>query len=143
MTDPKSDARAETSFYVEDGALFLANRDLRMDMVMPAGEVSDPRIATRAHSSRASLLTSHVALHVRNGSAKFDNSAAATAEMLKSAHYGRPRHVSLDERSLKLTPLSVESFGCLDKRSGELADQMAISVVGGGWRRDSSQGHRQ
>lgn len=41
-------------------------------------------------------------VHLRNGSASSDGSAAQTSEARKRQYYARPGHVSFDERSYKL-----------------------------------------
>ena len=46
-------------------------------------------------------------------------------------HYARPGHVSFDERSDKLTPFAVESFGRLGVEGSYFIEQLAASVVGG------------
>ena len=70
--------------------------------------------------------------HPRGGSADHDGAAAPIPEARKRQHYARPGHVSFDEPSHKLGPLSVESFGRLGAEGSKLIDQLAASVVEGG-----------
>ena len=43
----------------------------------------------------------------------------------------RPRHVSFDERSFKLTTLAVESFGYLGEEGYTFIDELATHAAGG------------
>ena len=70
-------------------------------------------------------------VHMRDGSADRDGSAASTSEVRKRNHYARVRQVSFDERSHKLVTLVVESFRRLGKGGSQLIDQLAASIVGG------------
>ena len=70
-------------------------------------------------------------VHLQAGSADHDGSAASTSETRMRQHYARPGHVSFDERSDKLTPFAVESFGRLGVEGSYFIDQLAASVVGG------------
>ena len=67
-------------------------------------------------------------------------SAASTSEACKRKHYARPGHVSLDERSLKITTLAVESYGRLGVEGRNFIDQLGARVVGrGGWGVDGKE----
>ena len=70
-------------------------------------------------------------VHMRDGSADRDGSAASTSEVRKRNHYARVRQVSFDERSHKHVTLAVESFRRLGKKGSGLIDQLAASIVGG------------
>ena len=70
-------------------------------------------------------------IHLREGSADHDGSAAFTSEARNRQHYVRPGRVSFDERSHKLATLAVESFGRLGVEGSKFIDQLAASVVGG------------
>ena len=69
--------------------------------------------------------------HMRAGSANRDGLAASKSEARKRTHYARPGQLSFDERSYKLAPLAVGSFGRLRKEGNDLIDQVAASMVGG------------
>ena len=71
-------------------------------------------------------------VHLREGSADHDGSADSNTEARKRQQYARTGHVSSDERSHKLTPFAVESFGRRLGVDGSIfIDQLAASVVGG------------
>lgn len=70
-------------------------------------------------------------LHIRTGMADRDGSATSTSTARKRNPYTRLRQVSLDECSHKCVHLAAESFGPLGKKTGEVIDQLAASVVGG------------
>ena len=70
-------------------------------------------------------------VHLRNGSATSDGTAAQASEARKRQHYARPGHVSFDERSFKLTTLAVESFGRLGEEGCEFIDELATHAAGG------------
>ena len=70
-------------------------------------------------------------MHLRNGSATSDGTAAQTSEAGKRQRYARPGHVSFDERSFKLTTLAVESFGRLGEEGYEFIDELAAHAAGG------------
>ena len=73
-----------------------------MDLTVPAGELRDASMAAYRHKGLLIDVTyaePQAAVHLRNGSATINGSAAATSEARKSAHYARPGHVSFDEHS--------------------------------------------
>ena len=70
-------------------------------------------------------------VHLRNGSAINDGTAAQTSEARKRQHYARPGHVSFDESSFKLTTLAVESFGRLGEEGYKFIDELATHAAGG------------
>ena len=70
-------------------------------------------------------------VHLRNGSATSDGTAAQASEARKRQHYARPGQVSFDERSFKLTTLAVESFGRLGEEGYEFVDELATHAAGG------------
>ncbi len=127
---------------VEDGSPFTADRDLRMDVVVLPGQLREASEASFRHKGLLIDVTyadPQAAGHLRGGSATNDGSAASTSEARKSAHYASPGHVSFDERSFKLVPLAVESFGRLGVSGYELVDQLATSMVGGSGGGDVTQ----
>ena len=65
------------------------------------------------------------------GIADRDGSAVFKAEARKRTHYTLLGQVSFDERSYKLSTLTVESFGRLGKEGNDLIDQVAANIVGG------------
>lgn len=113
--------RLATEYTVEDGASFIAERDLRMDLVVPTGEL----LIDETHAEP------QAATYLQRRSATNDGIAAATSKACRSAHYARPGCVSFDERIFKLTTLAVESFGPLGRNDEELLKQVATRVVGG------------
>ena len=68
---------------------------------------------------------------MRAGSANRDGLTPSKPEAHKRTHYARPGQVSFDERSYKLSTLTVESFGRLGKEGNDLIDQVAANIVGG------------
>ena len=70
-------------------------------------------------------------VHLRNGSATSDGTAAQASEARKRQHYARPGHVSFDERSFKLTTLAVEIFGRLEEEGYEFIDEQRRMLQGG------------
>ena len=117
---------------VESRAPFHADRDLRTDIVIEAGELRDATASEyRDKSILLGMAYADPRVHMRAGSADRNGSAASTSEARKRHHYARPGQVSLDERSYKLTTLAVESFGRLGKEGSELIDQVAASIVEG------------
>lgn len=82
---------------MEDWALFMADRDLQMDIVAPAGE--------REGAS---------AVWYRRKGVFIDGTlAAATAKKRSRAHDSHPRYASFVERSFKRFTLAVDRFGRL------------------------------
>ncbi|CAB1120916.1 unnamed protein product [Ectocarpus sp. CCAP 1310/34] len=70
-------------------------------------------------------------VHLRNGGATSDGTAAQASEARKRQHYARPGHVSFDERSYKLTTLALKSFGRLGEEGYEFIDELATHAAGG------------
>eukprot|EP00904_Undaria_pinnatifida_P006554 jgi/Undpi1/3028/HiC_scaffold_14.g06405.m1 len=105
-----------------------------MDIVIEAGGLRD---ATAPEYRDTSILLDvtyadpQAGVHMREGSADRNGSAAFTSEARKRNHYVRPGQVSFDERSYKLATLAVESFGRLGKEGSDLIDQVAASIVVG------------
>ena len=121
---------------VESGEPFTAERNLRMDIVIRRGGLRDA--PNREYRDKPILLDithadPQAQVHLQEGSADHDGSAASTSEACKRQHYARPGHMSLDERSRKLATLAVESFGRLGVEGGNFIDQLTASVEG---RRD-------
>ena len=106
---------------VESGEPFNADRSLRMDIV----ERGDLRDATSSEYRNKAILLDvthadpQARVHMRNGRADRDGSAASTSEARNRNHCARVRQVSFDEHSHKLATLAVESFGCLGKEGSE------------------------
>lgn len=94
----------QTAFHqhgVEAGSPFTADRDFfQMDyMTVPAEELktdSMPACRNKWLLIYVTFAGPQAAVHVRNGSAIIDGSAAATSETCKGAHYARPERVSFD-----------------------------------------------
>ena len=119
---------------MESGALFNADMDLRMDMVIEKRGFRDATASE--YSNKAIPLDVTYADppavgHMRAGSADRDGLATSKSEARKRSHYARPGHVFFDERGYTLATLTVESFGRLVKEGRNLIDQVAASIVGG------------
>ena len=69
-------------------------------------------------------------VHMRDGSADQDGSAASTSEARKHNNYARVGQVPFDERSHKLVTLA-KALDASEKEDSELFDQSAASIVGG------------
>ena len=104
---------------VESGAPSTGERNLSIDIVIRPGALTNASSAE--HRTKGILLdVTHAdpqaQVHLQNGSATNNGTAAHTSEARKRQHYARPGHVSIDKRSFKLTTLAVESFGPLEER---------------------------
>ena len=93
-----------------------------MDIVIERGGLRD--VTSSEYRNKAILLdVTHAdpqaRVHMRNGRADRDGSAASTSEARNRNHCARVRQVSFDEHSHKLATLAVESFGCLGKEGSE------------------------
>ena len=96
--------RISITLTVEDCAHFLANRDLRMGIVVPKGELQD--VLTPAYRYKGLFIKGTFAdpqelIQLRNGIADADGSAACSAEACTNAHCARPGKVPFGERSYK------------------------------------------
>ena len=86
----------------------------QMEIVVRTGGVRDP--PNRQHRGQSILLGFNHAepqaqVHLRTGDTDRDRSAASTFGAFKPRRYARPRHVSFDERSLKLAFSAVGALG--------------------------------
>lgn len=70
-------------------------------------------------------------MHLLNGSATTDGSAAAEAEANTYPHCARPGQESFHERSFKLLMLAVKMSERLCERRTELIDEIATRAVRG------------
>lgn len=119
---------------VESGAPFTAERNLSMDIVIRPGALRNASSAVYRHKGILLDVTHadpQAQVHLRNGSATSDGTAAQASEARKRQHYARPGHVSFDERSFKLTTLAVESFGRLGEEGYKFIDEVATHVATG------------
>ena len=119
---------------LESGAPFTGERNLSMDIVIRPGTLSNA--SSSEYRNKGILLdVTHADLqaqvHLRNGSATSDGTAAQASEARKRQHYARPGHVSFDERSFKHTTLAVESFGRLGEEGYEFINELATHAAGG------------
>ena len=105
-----------------------------MDVVVEAGGLRDAT-ASEYRDEPILLDVTYAApqagVHMREGSADRNESAASTSEARKRNHYARPGQVSFDERSYKLATLAVESFGRLGEEGSDLMNRVAANIVGG------------
>ena len=96
---------------VESGAPFTGDQNLSMGIVIRTGALANAS-SPEYRNKRILLDVTHAdpqaQVHLRNGSATSDGTAAQTSEARKRQHYARPGHVSFYERSFKLTTLAVE-----------------------------------
>ena len=110
--------RLSVRHQVESGAPFNGDRNLRMDIVIEMGGVRD---ATSSEYRNKAILFDithadpQARVHMRDGSADQDGSAASTSAARKRNYNARVGQVSFDEHSHKLVTLAVESFGRLGK----------------------------
>ena len=120
---------------VENGAPFTTEaRNLCMDIVVRPGSLIHASTSEYGHKGILLHVTHadpQAPVHLRNGSATSDGTAAQTSEARKRQHYARPGHVPFDERSFKLTTLAVESFGRLGEEGYEFIDKLATHAAGG------------
>ena len=118
---------------MESGEPFTAERNLQMDIVIrrhlrdtPNREYKDKSIPLDVTHADP-----QVQVHLQGGRSGHDSLAASTPEVRKRQHYARRGHVCFDERSHKLAPSEVESFGRLGVEGSNFIDQLAARVVGG------------
>ena len=105
-----------------------------MDIVIEAGGLRDATASGYRDKSiplDVTCANPQAGVHMREGSADRNGSAASTSEARKPNHYARPGQVSFDERSYKLATLAVEIFGRLVTDGSDLIDRVAASIVGG------------
>ena len=126
--------RIEVKHDVESGAPFTGDQNLSMDIITRPGALKNALSA--GYRNKGILLDvtdadPQAQVHLRNGSATSDGTAAQTSEAQKRQHYARPGHVSFDERSFQLTTLAVESFGRLGEEGYEFIDELATHAAGG------------
>ena len=127
---------------VESGAPFTGERNLSMDIVVRPGAL---RNASSSVSRNKGILLDvthadpQAQVHLRNGSATSDGTAAQASEARKRQHYARPGHVSFDERSFKLTTIAVESFGRLGEEGYDFINELATHVANGREGRNMAQ----
>ena len=119
---------------VESGAPFTGERHLSMDIVTRPGALRNA--SSSVYRNKGILLdVTHAdpqaRVHLRNGSATRDGTAAQASEARKRQHYARPGQVSFDERSFKLTTFAVESFGRLGEEGYEFINELATHAAGG------------
>ena len=110
----------------------LAERDLLVDSVVPAGGLRKAWITVYRHEGfliEETATDTQAMVHLRHGSADADGYAASSAEVCKSAHNAGPGQCSFDERSYKLTTFAVENFKHLLKSGIEPFDRLASSLV--------------
>ena len=108
--------RLGVTHQAESGDPFTADRNLRMDIVVRRGglwNALNPEYRDRSILVEVTHADPQAQAHLQAGSADHDGSAASTSEACKRQNCARPEHVSLNERSHKLTPFAVESFGRL------------------------------
>ncbi|CAN0450115.1 unnamed protein product, partial [Ectocarpus sp. 12 AP-2014] len=119
---------------VETGAPFTGERNVSMDIVIRQGALTNAPSSVYRHKGILFDVTHadpQAQVHLRDGSATSDGTAAQASEARKRQHYARPGHVSFDERSFKLTTLAVESFGRLGEEGYEFIDELATHAAGG------------
>ena len=120
---------------VESRVPFTGDQNLSMNIVVRTGALSNassPEYRNKGILLDVTHADPQAQVHLRNGSATSDGTAAHTSEARKCQHYARPGHVSFDERSFKLTTLAVESFGRLGEEGYEfIIDELAMHAAGG------------
>ena len=84
---------------VESGAPFTGERNLSMDIVVRPGALRNASCSV--YRNKGNLLdVTHAdpqaQVHLRNGSATSDGTAAQASEARKRQHYARPGHVSFE-----------------------------------------------
>ena len=105
---PRTFKRLSIRHQVESGAPFNADRSLRINIVNERGGLRD---ATSSEYRNKAILVDvthadpQARVHMRDGIADRDGSAASTFEARKRNHYARVGQVSFDERSHKLVSL--------------------------------------
>ncbi|CAM9659389.1 unnamed protein product, partial [Scytosiphon promiscuus] len=113
---------------VESGAPFTGERNLSMDIVIRPGALRNAASSVYRHKGILLDVTHadpQAQVHLRNGSATSDGTAAQASEARKLQHYARPGHVPFDERSFKLATLAAESFGRLGEEGYEFINELA------------------
>ena len=118
---------------MKGGEPFTADRNLRVDIVVGRGlrNALNPEHRDKSILPDVTHTDPQAQVHLQTGSADHDGSAASTSETRKRQPYARPGHVSFNERSHKLTPFAVESFGRLGVAGSYLIDLLATSAVRG------------
>ena len=107
---------------VKIGAIFNADRDLRMDIVIERGGLRDASASTFRHKSILIDVTyadPQAGVHLRAGSADQGGSTASTPEAQRRNHYTRVGHVSFDQRTHNFVTLAVERFGHLEGKEAD------------------------
>ena len=87
---------------VESGPPFTGEKHLSMDIVVRAGALanaSSPENRNKGILLDVTHADPQTQVHLRNGSATNDGTAAQTSEARKRQHYARPGHVPFDERA--------------------------------------------
>lgn len=105
-----------------------------MDIVIRPGALTNA--SSPEHRNKGILLDvtradRQAQVHLRDGSATSDGTAAQASEARSRQRYARPGHVSFHERSFKLTTLAVENFGRLGEEGYEFIDELATHTAGG------------
>lgn len=103
-----------------------------MVITIPVGQRRDAQDASykkKEHLIDNTFVKPQAAAHLNNGSATFDDSAAATPDAPKIT--SRRGQAFFDKHSSKLVTLQAESFGQLGAGGCKLAEQLATSIVGG------------
>ena len=121
----RSFTRLGISHQVESGEPFTAERNLQMVVIRrhlrdtPNREYKDKSIPLDVTHADP-----QVQVHLQGGRSGHDSSAASTPEVRKRQHYARRGHVCFDERSHKLAPSEVETFGRLGVEGSNFIDQL-------------------
>ena len=91
-----------------------------MDIIIEAGGLRDATASEYRGKSILLDVTSgdpQAGVHMVEGSADRNGSAASTSEARKRNRYARPGQVSFDERSYKLATLAVKALGASVKKA--------------------------
>lgn len=119
---------------LDSGAPFTGERNLSMDIVIRRGALFNA--SSSEYRNKGILLDVTPAdpqaqVHLWNGSATSDETAAQASEAVKRQHCALPGRVSFDERSFIRTTLAVESFGRLGEEGYEFINELATHAAGG------------